>query len=46
MSRIEERFRELGIELPAPKRPVANYIGLQALGRTLVCVGAGQSAAR
>jgi enamine deaminase RidA (YjgF/YER057c/UK114 family) len=35
MGRIEERLLELGLELPAPKQPVANYLGTVAAGDQL-----------
>jgi len=35
MGRVEERLRELGIELPPPKTPVANYLGTKRAGDLL-----------
>lgn len=35
MSTIEHRLRELGIELPPPKTPVANYLGTKRAGDLL-----------
>lgn len=32
---IEQRLRDLGIELPAPKAPVANYVGSKRSGDLL-----------
>ena len=37
----EERLRELGLELPPPAVPVANYIGCVAVGKTLFVAGHG-----
>ncbi len=35
MSQVEERLRELGIELPSPIAPVANYVPFVVSGSTL-----------
>ncbi len=35
MGRIEDRLRELGLELPPPKAPVANYLGCKQSGNLL-----------
>jgi enamine deaminase RidA (YjgF/YER057c/UK114 family) len=35
MSRIESRIRTLGLELPEPKQPVANYLGCKRSGNQL-----------
>ena len=35
MGRIADRLGQLGIELPAPKRPVANYLGCKRSGDLL-----------
>ncbi len=35
MASIEERLRELGLELPAAKAPVANYLGTKRSGDQL-----------
>lgn len=35
MSRIEDRLRELGLELPPPKAPVGNYLGSKRSGDLL-----------
>jgi hypothetical protein len=39
MSAIEARLRELGIELPPPKAPVANYLGCKRGGELLFVSG-------
>ena len=39
MSHIENRLRELGIELPEPKDPVANYLGAKLSGDLLFIAG-------
>ncbi len=39
MSRIETRLRELGLELPAPKPPVASYLGCKRSGDLLFVSG-------
>ena len=35
MGRIADRMGQLGIELPPPKRPVANYLGCKRSGQLL-----------
>lgn len=35
MGKIEQRLAELGLELPAAKRPVANYLGTKRSGNML-----------
>jgi len=37
----EERLAELGLELPEPPRPVANYVGAVAVGNVLFVSGHG-----
>ena len=39
MSKIETKLRELGITLPTPSAPVANYVGAVAAGNLLVVSG-------
>ena len=39
MSRIDQRLAELGITLPVPAKPVANYVPFVLAGRTLVISG-------
>ena len=39
MSRVDERLTQLGIALPVPARPVANYVPFVLAGRTLVISG-------
>ena len=39
MSRVEDRLRELGLALPAPKTPVANYLGTKQSGDLLFVSG-------
>lgn len=39
MSRIEQRLHELGLALPAPKSPVANYLGTRRSGELLFVSG-------
>ena len=39
MSKIETKLRELGITLPTPAAPVANYVGAVAAGNLLVVSG-------
>ena len=39
MSAIEERLKELGLRLPAPKVPVANYLGTKQSGNLLFVSG-------
>ncbi|NOT33734.1 MAG: RidA family protein [Candidatus Eisenbacteria bacterium] len=39
MSRIEERLRTLGLELPPPRAPVANYLGIKQSGEWLFVSG-------
>src|ERR1043166_1717586 len=36
---IEAKLKELGIELPTPAAPVANYVGFVRTGRLLVVSG-------
>jgi enamine deaminase RidA (YjgF/YER057c/UK114 family) len=36
---IAQRLEELGIELPPPKEPVANYLGCKKVGRVLYVAG-------
>ena len=35
MGRIDDRLAELGLELPLPKKPVANYVGCKQSGNLL-----------
>jgi len=39
MGRIEARLQELGLALPAPKPPVANYLGTKRSGALLFVAG-------
>ena len=39
MSRVEDRLRELGLALPPPKAPVANYVGTKRSGDLLFVSG-------
>lgn len=39
MSKIESRLHELGLELPSPKPPVANYLGTKRSGNLLFVSG-------
>ena len=39
MSRVEEKLRELGLTLPPPKAPVANYLGTKQSGDLLFVSG-------
>ena len=39
MSVIEQKLDELGLSLPAPKKPVANYIGTKQSGNLLFVSG-------
>lgn len=39
MSTIDQRLAELGITLPVPAKPVANYVPFVLTGRTLVISG-------
>ncbi len=39
MSSIEQRLSDLGISLPVPAKPVANYVPFVLSGRTLVISG-------
>jgi enamine deaminase RidA (YjgF/YER057c/UK114 family) len=39
VSRLEERLRALGLELPPAKPPVANYLGTKASGHLLFVSG-------
>jgi len=39
MSAVEERLRELGLALPPPKAPVANYVGTKQSGNLLFVSG-------
>ena len=39
MSRVENKLRELGLTLPAPKVPVANYLGTKQSGDLLFVSG-------
>ena len=39
MGRIEDRLRDLGLALPPPKAPVANYIGTKRSGDLLFVSG-------
>ena len=39
MSRIEARLKELGIDLPSPATPVANYVPYARLGAMLIVSG-------
>ncbi len=39
MSRIETRLAELGLELPVPPTPIANFVSWQRAGRTVYLAG-------
>jgi enamine deaminase RidA (YjgF/YER057c/UK114 family) len=39
MSMIEERLKELGLDLPQAKPPVGNYLGCKAMGKLLFASG-------
>lgn len=39
MSRIEERLAELGLELPTPPTPIANFVPWQRAGHTVYLAG-------
>ncbi len=39
MGRVEARLRELGLALPPPKAPVANYLGTKRSGDLLFVSG-------
>ncbi|MBM3389092.1 MAG: RidA family protein [Betaproteobacteria bacterium] len=39
MSRIEERLAELGLELPKPPTPIANFVPWQRAGQTVYLAG-------
>ncbi|HTK50395.1 MAG TPA: RidA family protein [Gemmatimonadaceae bacterium] len=39
MSAVEDRLRELGLALPPPKSPVANYVGTKRSGDLLFVSG-------
>lgn len=39
MSRVEEKLRELGLTLPPPRPPVANYLGTKQSGDLLFVSG-------
>ena len=39
MSRVEAKLRELGLTLPPPKAPVANYLGTKQSGNLLFVSG-------
>jgi enamine deaminase RidA (YjgF/YER057c/UK114 family) len=39
MSRVEEKLRELGLTLPPPKAPVANYLGTKQSANLLFVSG-------
>ena len=39
MSRVEAKLRELGLTLPPPKAPVANYLGTKQSGELLFVSG-------
>ena len=39
MSRVEQKLRELGLTLPPPKAPVANYLGTKQSGELLFVSG-------
>jgi len=41
MGRIEGRLQELGLELPSPHSPMANYLPWRISGRTLYIAGQG-----
>jgi enamine deaminase RidA (YjgF/YER057c/UK114 family) len=41
MARVEARLKELGIELPEPDRPVANYVRYVQTGNLLFIAGTG-----
>ena len=43
---IEERFSELGIELPTPPPPAGNYIGFVRVGNLVFLSGHGPLSAR
>lgn len=39
MNRIEAMLAELGLELPTPPRPIANFVPFRVLGRTTYLAG-------
>lgn len=39
MSRIEDRLAELGLELPAPPKPIANFLPFTVQGNTVFLAG-------
>jgi enamine deaminase RidA (YjgF/YER057c/UK114 family) len=39
MGRIDERLRELGIQLPEPRRPMANYVPARRVGSLVFTAG-------
>lgn len=39
MSKIEQRLQELGIDLPVPAKPVANYVGWVRTGNLVFTAG-------
>ncbi len=41
MSKVEDRLRELGLELPEPPSPVANYVGAVRTGNLVFVSGHG-----
>ncbi len=43
MSKVEERLRKLGLELPPPPAPVANYVGAVRTGNLVFVSGHGPS---
>ena len=41
MSKIEERLKSLGIELPEPPKPQGNYVGAVTYGNLVYLSGSG-----
>ncbi|MDQ6742096.1 MAG: RidA family protein, partial [Candidatus Dormibacteraeota bacterium] len=41
MSRVDERLRELGLEIPEPAPPVANYVPAVSTGNLVFLSGHG-----
>ena len=41
MSQVEDRLKEMGIELPAPRAPAGNYVSAVRTGNLVVLAGVG-----